>query len=55
MATIITKIGNKPKDIIDSKFLYSINLHVWLMMVEITNTFIMFVDGINEFIFIFEA
>ena len=52
MATIITKIGNKPKDIIDSKFLYSIRIHV---LVENTTTFIMFVDGINEFIFIFEA
>ena len=52
METIITKLGNKPKDIIDIKPLYSINIRV---MVENTNTFIMFVDGINEFIFIFEA
>ena len=52
METIITKLGNKPKDIIDSNFSYSINIHV---LVENTNTFIMFFDGINEFIFIFEA
>ena len=50
METIITKLGNKPKDIIDSNFLNSINITV-----ENTNTFIMFFDGINEFIFIFEA
>lgn len=50
METIITKLGNKPKDIIDSNFSYSINITV-----ENTNTFIMFFDGINEFIFIFEA
>ena len=37
---------------------YKFTRLIWflgLMMVENTNTFIMFVDGINEFIFIFEA
>ena len=51
METITAKLGNKPKDIIDSNFSYSINIHV----LENTNNFIMFFDGINEFIFIFEA
>ena len=51
METIITKLGNKPEYIIDSTFLYSINMPV----LENANTLIIFVDGINEFIFIFEA